>query len=312
MPPDPRTTKTWASLAIALLAISFGSIFARLADWPPLVMAFSRCFIGALFFGMVSLSIGARVPSVESKSPSERKLHNRLIVLAGILLGTHLGLWIASLNHTSVSASVLLVETVPIWAALLSWLLRMDAPGPKTWMGIGLSLVGVVVISLSTGLGTSSTFGNVLALGGAVTLAGSLMVGRIVLKAMDPLTYIRRLYTAAAALLLVPVVLSQPSTAQMPLSGLPWLLAMCFGAQIIGHTLVNRSLVVLPTAKVSVALLSETIFATLWAWMIFAERPTFGFWIGAALITLGVVQAIYDSNPTSQPTEGKLGTDAPS
>ncbi len=288
---------TWITVALALLAISFGSIFARLAGWPPLVMAFSRCFIAAVF--LTAVVRVRRLPK-----PVISKNNQKLLLLAGVLLAAHLGLWIASLNHTTVSASVLLVETVPIWAALMNWALRIDPLGAKSWIGVAISVVGAGVIATSGGQGSGALFGNLLALAGAVTFAGTMVIGRVILRTMDSYFYIQRLYSIAAAALVVPAILSGPTAEMMPLKTLPWLLAMCFGSQVIGHTLVNRALAVLPPTAVSIALLSETIFATLWAKLIFSEQPAPVFFIGALLICVGIVLAVTDKQPLlTMPTQ---------
>ena len=232
------------------------------------------------------------------------KRDQKLLVLAGVLLAAHLGLWITSLSHTTVSASVLLVETIPIWAALMNWAFRIDPLGTRSWIGVAISVLGAGVIATAGGQGSGAIFGNLLALAGAVTFAGTMVVGRVILRTMDSYHYIQRLYSIAALVLIVPVLLSRPTMEMMPLKTLPWLLAMCFGSQVIGHTLVNRALTVLAPTAVSIAMLSETIFATLWAKLIFGEQPAPVFFAGALLICVGIVLAVTEKRSLPTITSG--------
>ena len=66
-----------------------------------------------------------------------------LLVVAGVALAVHFATWIASLSYTSVAASVLLVNTAPLFTlGLLARLPRRDARAPVVLRAMALALVG--------------------------------------------------------------------------------------------------------------------------------------------------------------------------
>ena len=91
-----------SAVAVGALAVSAAAIFIRLADAPALAIAIWRNALGALVLLPVALYR-------RDAFPQGRVL--RIGVAAGMALGAHFGLWISSLDYTSVAASVVLVCT---------------------------------------------------------------------------------------------------------------------------------------------------------------------------------------------------------
>ncbi|PZN06704.1 MAG: EamA/RhaT family transporter, partial [Bacillota bacterium] len=111
-----------AGLAGAVLAISFSSILIRYSQAPSAVIAFYRMAITTLLLLPVALR----------ERRSLRALPAPLLAataVAGLLLAGHFLTWIASLRYTSVTASVLLVTSHPLYVmAADAWLLRERVP----------------------------------------------------------------------------------------------------------------------------------------------------------------------------------------
>src|SRR5688572_19265727 len=108
---EARRTRA-ATLALAILAISTGAPFARWAAPAPAM------WIAALRVGVAAIVLCA-ISGRELAALGKLSLRDRgLVVLSGGLLGVHFGTWIASLSFTSTAASVALVATNPIFAAL--------------------------------------------------------------------------------------------------------------------------------------------------------------------------------------------------
>ncbi|MFQ5870388.1 MAG: EamA family transporter, partial [Candidatus Zixiibacteriota bacterium] len=118
------------SLVIAVVAVSWAAIFIRLAEAPPLVSAFYRMAFAVLFLSPFALS-----PFLaELKVIRRRELS--LTILSGVLLGIHFALWFTSLFYTTISNSVVLVTTQPIFVAFLSFLLLKERIGAVQLLGI--------------------------------------------------------------------------------------------------------------------------------------------------------------------------------
>src|SRR5215210_4514515 len=102
------------AVLVGVLAVGAAAIFIRLADAPALGIAFWRCALGVL--ALLPLAAVRR-----ERVPIGRDLW--VGAVAGVALGAHFGTWIASLDYTSVAASVVLVSTNPVFVAIAAYLL---------------------------------------------------------------------------------------------------------------------------------------------------------------------------------------------
>jgi drug/metabolite transporter (DMT)-like permease len=210
------------------------------------------------------------------------------IVGAGVLFGAHLGVWIASLSFTSTAASVALVATNPVFAALLGALIG-DRVGRREWVGIGIAAAGCAVLAGGDWrAGGDAIFGDLLALLGAVTAAGYLVIGRRMRAALPLAPYLALVNLIGGAGLLVVAII-----AGAPLLGLPdhSYLAIALGALIAslgGHTLLNVAVRRTPTHLVALAILGEPIGASVLTWAWFGEQPALHAVIGGGVVLVGI------------------------
>ena len=90
-------------LAVAVFAVSWGSILARLCQSGPLHISFYRVLLTTLLLTPFALqSTGWKRPA-STAAPGRAKMA-LLIVAAGIFLALHFATWITSLRHTTVAA----------------------------------------------------------------------------------------------------------------------------------------------------------------------------------------------------------------
>jgi drug/metabolite transporter (DMT)-like permease len=108
-----RATLAPLPLPLAIIAISTGAPFARWAEpAPALAIAAMRVFAAAALLAVAS---GRELRALRQLATRDR----RLVGLAGALLAIHFAAWIGSLSLTSTAASVSIVCTSPMFAALL-------------------------------------------------------------------------------------------------------------------------------------------------------------------------------------------------
>jgi len=281
-----RTVLTVAAAAIAITAVSSSAVLVRWIDASPVALAFWRTAGGALILAGPSWRSDSR-PS-RSQWPS--------LGLAGVALGVHFATWLASLELTSVAASVTLVSTAPLIIAL--YLLLMGrSPGLRTWLAIALALVGTAVITSGDfGQADQALLGDGLALIGAAAMAVYLTVGARLRATLTTSVYASRTY-AVAALAMVPVIVAFDIDL-WGYSTTTWLAigAMIAGPQLAGHTVFNSLLQRLGSVTVSLTLLVEPLGASLLVWLIFAELPPMTALIGAPLVLLGLAIHIRGTN----------------
>ena len=209
-------------------------------------------------------------------------------LLAGTFLALHFWAWFASLAHTTVLRSTLLVTLNPVWTALVEWLGWKEPPQRAWWLGLGVAVPGVLLLAGGSDGGSATLLGDALALLGGVFGSLYLLVGRRVRQRVGIASY-AGLVSLAAALVLLPLAL----LLQAPLwgySGSAWLalLGLTLGPQLLGHNGFMYALKYVKASVTSVFILLEPVGAALLAAVLFAEIPGVFEIIGGGLVLLGV------------------------
>jgi drug/metabolite transporter (DMT)-like permease len=276
--------KTLLGLGAAVLAVSFGAPLARMTDAAPLAVAMWRmCLSVALLLPLVTFRGRWSVPP----------RHRPAVLLAGLLLGLHFGLWIPSLWLTSVSASVVLVTTGPLWVLLMSPRFLGSPIAGRNLASFLLALTGVaIIVGGDFTLSPKALVGDGMALASAGCMAGYLIVGKRLRGEMSLANYLAMVYGGAAVVLIAAVAL---------LGGNPWpasrgawlpLLAMAVGPTLTGHSLLNWALAHTEAYRVNLAVLLEPVLASFWTWLFVGEAPPLHVVPGAALV-LGALALEY-------------------
>ena len=210
--------------------------------------------------------------------------------VAGIALGAHFGTWIASLDYTSVAASVVLVSTTPVFVAVAAYLLLGERTSVLSFAGIVLAIAGTAVIAGGgPGTGNAAFLGNVLALVGAVAMAVYVLIGRSLRTGgVGALSYSILGYSAAALALLPVALLSGAQLWGYSATTWFWLFVITLGPQLLGHTVLNWALEYVPASIVSGAILAEPVIAALLAWLILSEKPGLATLLGGLVVLAGL------------------------
>ena len=275
-------------LVIGVIAVSFSSVLVRIAHAPAVAIAFYRC----------AFSAAVLVPLAWARHREDLRRLGRneagLLVASGVVLAAHFATWIPSISFTTVAASALLVQTSPVWVAVLGRFVGERA-SRMTVVGIGLALAGVAVIALAQPGGRSGPrplLGDLLALAGAFFAAIYILLGRR-LRAVLPLVPYTAVVYAVSALILGVVMVAGGT----PFAGYEpkvWLVcaAITAGPQFLGHTVFNYLLAHVRATVISVALLAEPIGATILALVLLREVPTWPTIAGGAVVLAGIYLAI--------------------
>jgi drug/metabolite transporter (DMT)-like permease len=274
----------YAVLAAALVGVSFGSIFVRLAAAPALAIALWRMTLASAVVLPAALASGGIRPGTSRRAMA-------LAAAAGGLLALHFGSWMTSLLFTSVANSVLLVNTAPIFVALLSWISGRDRPTSRTWAAVLLATAGAAVITSGGLSDATSLIGNLLAVGGALAMAGYLLLAREAQRVLAYLPYVAVAYGTAAVVLWAAVLISGTQWHSFPPQTWAVLAAMAVVSQLVGHGGYNWSLRHLQAAFVSIALTGEPVLASLLAWWLLDEPVGARTALGGVLVLSGIVVA---------------------
>jgi drug/metabolite transporter (DMT)-like permease len=219
-----------------------------------------------------------------------------LCLLSGLLLAIHFWTWISSLEYTSVASSAALVTTNPLWVGLASAVLLRERPAPAALAGIALTVAGSVLIFAADSGGSERTatnplLGNTLALAGAVSASGYLLVGRALRARMSLMAYVWLAYTVAAMFLGAAVAASGISLAAASVPAWAFMALLAIGPQLLGHTAFNWAVRRLTATFVAIAILGEPVGAAILAWFYFDEGFTTLQLIGFLLLLTGIFAA---------------------
>jgi len=278
--------RAYLVLLAGILAVSFASIFIRLADAPALVIAAYRLSLASLILAPVAMWRSRD----ELARLNRRDL--RWALLAGVFLALHFATWITSLQFTTVASSVVIVTSNPIFVGLAAHFLTHEQVTRQMWVGIALAVVGGALVGFGDiELGSRALFGDALALVGAIGGASYFLIGRQLRDKVSLLAYVSIVYSTAAGLLVLMAALAGHSfVGYSPQTYLLFLL-LALGPQIIGHSSFNWALKYLSATFVTVAILGEPIGSTILAALLLAETPGPLVLVGGAMILVGIALA---------------------
>lgn len=295
------------AILTAILAVSTASIFIRFAQMdgaPSLVIAALRMSFATILLAPIAITRHR----AELRALTRRELSLGLV--SGLFLAVHFATWISSLEYTSVASSVVFVSTGPLWVALLSPMLLNERLRRAAMVGLGLAILGGTVIGLSDACTWSggvqcpdldhvmqgrAMWGNFLALAGAWTVTGYLIIGRKLRAQMSLIPYIFLVYGMAALALIVIMFAAGQSPFGYQAKTYGWIFLLAAIPQLIGHSTYNWALRYLPAAFVAVTTLGEPIGSAILAFFILSETPTIAIFIGGLLILLGIYLAARSS-----------------
>jgi drug/metabolite transporter (DMT)-like permease len=277
------------AVIIAVIAVSFSSIFIRWSDAEPLAIAFYRVgFTTLLLLPFVLLGQRSEIAGLGKKKFV-------ILIAIGLVLAAHFSLWITSLGMTSVASSVILVTAHPLLVATVSYYAFKERLYWLNIVGIFIAIGGVVVLTFGDFSQQDSLPGNNVLLGDILALVGGICAGLYILggrkmrKDLPLLTYAFIVYMFCTVFLLVACLAT--STPLAPLAGREYLLflIMALIPGILGHTLYNWSLKHVTATVVSVSLLGEPIGSSLLAFLLLDETPSVFVWLGGPLVLAGIV-----------------------
>lgn len=274
-------------LIVGIAVVSWAGPLIRLAtEAPPLVIAFWRTAIASAV--LLPLALARRSGEIRALG-GKRWLG---LAVAGGFLMAHFATWIASIDLTTIAASVLLVTSAPIWVSVVSALMGEPLPA-RGWLGVVLAVGGAAMVGVAgTSGGAGVLTGNLLALAGAVAAAGYLLAGRVLRRSVSILTYAAVAYSVCALLLLVGVVVTGESLFDYGPAAWGAMLALAFGPQLIGHTIFNFLLGDMQAWKVAAAIMGEPVGSALIAAVMFAEIPGPLVYPGGLLLLAGIALAV--------------------
>ncbi len=284
---EERTRKfAYVGVCIAVVAVSFSAILIRWSEADFLAIAAGRMLISALILAPFALVMYRNELFGLSRKDA------LIMVGLGAVLATHFSLWIASLEYTSVASSVILVTAHPILVGVVAHFFMGERLSRLNAVGIAIGLLGVVILTRGDASeGSSTLYGDLLALLGGVAAGVYILAGRQTRKRISLVVYAFVVYAACATFLLIAVVVTGTELFTLPAEEWMLFLVMAIGPSILGHTMYNWTLRYVPASVVSMSLLGEPVGSTALAFLLLSETPPETAIVGGVVILVGIVMA---------------------
>jgi drug/metabolite transporter (DMT)-like permease len=280
-------------LIVGVFFVSWASILIRLSQSAPTTIAFFRMFFSSL---MILLA----VPFYRGGWFFKRA-DFWISALSGIFLGMHFYTWIASLKFTSISSSVVLVTTQPVFVAILSYMFLKEKIGGSGVAAIILAIGGSYLIARGDlTVDAAHLKGDILAIVGAFMAGTYLFIGRFVRRRVNLIPYVLTVYGISSITVLVLGVVT--GSLEAPAVKMDYLIffLLALGPTILGHNLYNFALRHLPAFPVGMSILGE-VLATIWGVILLSENPIFSTLIGGVIIILAVALVMFRLKSSAVP-----------
>ncbi len=278
---------------LVVLAVLGVSVSGPMVKWSlacgasPVMIAFGRMLLSAVLLLPLAIKNGELMQVL--RAPRRQLV---LACAAGLLLALHYTAWMTSLSFASTFVSTALVCTQPLFVAALSGILLHEPIKREAIPGAIVAIIGAALIALLSMTGEhGSLLGDVLALVGAVFIAGHWLCGRAARRNLPAIGYMTFVYIVTAICLLCfsPML----GGFQVTTSSLGGIVVLALCCTLGGHALMTYLLGFVSADVVSFALLGEPIGAALWALLLFREPVTLPLLIGGCTVIAGLAMYTY-------------------
>jgi drug/metabolite transporter (DMT)-like permease len=268
------------SLAIGILCISFSPIFVKLAGTSPLSAAFYRVFVA--WVCLVPYCIIKNKLRINSKQFA-------IAVIAGVVFAADIAVWNMSLLKINATVSTLIANLAPLWVGLMSFVLFKKRSGRLFWIGTCIAIAGMVIlVGYQHTLHLEFNAGILLAMLASLLYAAYIMITKNIMAGINVFTFMFYSMMGASAFLLLIGIFMGNNMVDFPLRVWLYFIGMGLLCQLVGWLTINYSLRYLESTKVSIALLSQTVFAGLLAVFLLNEKLEAKEIIGSVIVLAGI------------------------
>ena len=259
-------TNYFLLLSLGAMLIGFAPIFVKLSSLSSFAIAFYRMFLTIPFLFILNYAINRRyLFHVKNKSTII------YTALASLAFTTDLTLWHYSMNITSVSNATIIVNSAPIFVAVLSFILFKEKLSIEFVTSFLITYIGIIgLIYFSNNYTNGKVFGDILCMVAAFFYAVYLLV-IAKLGRENSLNII--FYTTFFCCLFstIPMVIGGGQV--FPSSSSEWinLLLLAVLCQFGGQYLITHAIGKISASEGSIGLLMQPITATILAAFLFNE-----------------------------------------
>lgn len=288
MPPGAPPAEERRGLYLVGVAVLFFSTSPIFARWAAVSLSAFEITAGRMLSAGL-LVLGVALARHETLPP--RRDWPRFAGF-GLIAALHFGCYIASLDYTTIAHSLAITYTAPIFVALFSAWLLGEGLARRKWLGTVVAVVGIAIMAgFEPAFTPRMAFGDLLALGSAITFGLYSVAGRSQRHRYSLFAYAGSVY-AWAGLWLLPLAILNFSPGGYTALAVGSVLALGLLPLGLGHTLYNAALRRTPATLVNLIATQEVTGGILLGILFLGEIPTPTTVVGVVVTLVGIFLVI--------------------
>ncbi len=204
-------------------------------------------------------------------------------VAVGVCFATASTSFVVALSHTTVANILLMQAGVPLWAALMAYVLFREPVARATWVSIAIVILGVVIMVSGSLGGQMSPVGDGLALLISLSFAAATVITRRHAEV--------RMMPAVLLGVVIAAVVSSTQASGFEVSARDAFILFLFGALNLGLGLAFfvTGAPMVPAALAALIGTAEPVLGPLWVWLVHNEVPGGRTLIGGGVVLLALL-----------------------
>ena len=292
-----RPRSAYLAILFGLCIFIFASPLVRLtldAGLPPRAVAAGRPTLALVILSIILL----RRPVERAALRQLNRKQLALAALGGVLLGLYFTMMSFALRATDVFVTQAIINTGPLWIALLEVSILREHLRRGVWVGLCISVSGGLVVAAASigqvggSAGVPSLPGVGFALLSTLGFAVYMIVSRSLRRTIPLLSYLWLVMGFAALSSTLVLLASGVSFFGHPQSAYLWLVAMTLLTQVVGHGIVNYCIVFFPATLLSMVGPVVSVGSAVVAYFLFTELPTGSESLGSLILVTGVLYVV--------------------
>ncbi|MCQ6282027.1 DMT family transporter [Bacillus sp. EB600] len=258
----------------------------------PFVSSFAHDFFSSLWMILLMTMKGKIIEVLKYM-----KTRNGLIISLAALFGGPVGMscYLLGINYIGATFTASISSLFPGIGALLAFIFLKERIGPRTWLGIILSITGVIIVSFMPSAERSNhhfIFGVLLALGSTIGwgLEGVICAWGLKDDNADPEIAVAIRQTASAlayAIIVIPIIHGYPLSFQVIRSGAVWLFLIAAFLGSANYVLYYRAIHIVGAARGTALNNTYAAWALAISVIVFKIPVSFQFMIGTVIVLVG-------------------------
>jgi drug/metabolite transporter (DMT)-like permease len=271
-------------LIIGVFCCSTSVIFIKLSSEHPILLAAYRLLLASIVLTPAFLK------GLKTRGEGSPLFRIRSSLLPGVVLGLHFIAWNIGARMTLAANSTLIVNMVPVVMPFLLFLFSGEVINRREILGTSVAMAGVILLgSVDVQINRTTFFGDLACFLSMLLFALYLALAKRNKSSGSIWLYVVPLYYVAGAFCFIVGIFFQSPIKPYSVEELLYIIGLAVVPTVVGHSTLNYSMQQLRGQLVSIAILSQFVFAGVLGFVLLGETPHPFFYLSSGLLVGGAV-----------------------